>query len=61
MAGLDRNDRRSDLDAVGDLPEQRDGRHRVEVAGDLGDPERRETVGLSGLSVVEQSGQPVGA
>ncbi len=39
MAGLDGNDRRSDLDALGHLTEQCDRSHRVEVAGNLGDPE----------------------
>ena len=60
MPGLDRHHRCSDLDALGDLPEQSHGRHRIEVAGNLGNPERRETVALGGLSVVEKPGQPVG-
>jgi hypothetical protein len=38
-----------------------DGRHRIQVTGNLGNPERRETVTLGGLSVVEQAGEPVGA
>ena len=53
MAGLDRDDRCSDFNALGDLAEERDGRHRVEIAGNLGDPERRETLALGGLSVGE--------
>ena len=61
VAGLDRDDGRPDLDAIGDLAEQRDGRHRVEVAGHLRDPERRETVGLGGLPVGQQAAQPVRA
>ena len=50
---LMRYDRGSDFDALGDLSEKRDRRHRVQVAGHLRDPERRETVTLGGLSVVE--------
>ena len=33
-----------DLNAFGDLAEQSYGRHRIEVAWHLGNPERRETV-----------------
>ena len=61
MAGLHGDDRRADLDAIGDVAEQRDRRHRVEIAGHLGNPERRETVVLGGLSVGQQTAQPVGA
>jgi hypothetical protein len=57
MAGLDRDDGCSDFDPFGDLPEKRDSRHRIEIAGHLRKPERRETLGLGGLSVVEQAGQ----
>ena len=53
MATLDRNDRCADLDAIGHLAEKRDGRHRVEVTGNLGNPERRETVALGSLSIVK--------
>jgi hypothetical protein len=61
MSGLDRDDGCTDLDPFGDLPEKRDGRHRIEIAGHLRKPERRETLGLGGLSIVEQSRQPLRA
>lgn len=59
MAGLDGDDGCSDLDAFGDLAEKRDRRHGVEVTGNLGNPERRETLAFRSLSVGQQTAQPV--
>ena len=59
MTGLKGDHRRADLDAVGDVAEQRDGRHRVEIAGHLGNPERRETVVFGGFPVGQQTAEPV--
>jgi hypothetical protein len=43
MTGLHRNDRRADLDARRLRPDDRGRRQGVELVGDLGDPDRRET------------------
>ena len=59
MAGLDGDDRCSDLNAFGGLAEKRDRGHGVEVAGNLGNPERRETLAFRSLSVGQQTAQPV--
>ena len=59
MAGLNGDDRCSDLDSVGGLTEQRDRGHGIEVAGNLGNPERRETLTFRSLSVGQQTAQPV--
>ena len=42
MAGLNRDDRGADLDARRDLADDRSHRQRVELVGDLGDPDRGE-------------------
>ena len=59
MPSLDRHDRRSYFDLLGDLPEKRNGGHRVEIAGDLREPERRKSLGFGCFAVVEQPGQAV--
>jgi hypothetical protein len=39
MAGLDGDHRCSDLDAFGDVSKKGSGRHRIEIAGYLWNPE----------------------
>ena len=54
MTGLDRQDRGPQLDPLGRAPHQRDHGERVEVAGDLGHPDRGEAGLLGRLGVGDQ-------
>ena len=61
MSSLDRYDGAADFDALGDLAEERDRGHGVEVPGNLRNPEGRETSVLGGTTVGDQTGQAVTA
>ena len=59
MSGLHRYDGAADFDAVGDLAEERNRGHGVEVPGNLWNPKGRETSVFGGATVGDQAGQPI--
>ncbi len=61
MPRLYRNDRSTELDAIGHTPEHTDSRQRVEIAGHLRNPHRCESGRLGRCYIGNQTREPFAA